>query len=254
MKDNSQSEEVVNKSFWNTTIGTITKITALITAISGLILAVRPYLPNRNNLTENNSTSQLAANTSTLPVENSEQKVIPAKHIFTPPEIRDFLDAAAVGNVELLKQDLALGINADTTLNNDPNTALILAVNNNKPDAAKILLENHADPNVKVRENSYLIIEASYVGQNEIVDLLIQHHADINKRKQDGSGLTALMFACIRGNKEIVRKLIDSNGSVDVDAKSSNNSTALDYAYELPSPVKEEILAILNSVGAKSGH
>ena len=254
MKDTSQSEEVVNKSFWNTTIGTIAKITALITAITGLILAVRPYIPNRNGQVDNNSTSQLIANPTTQPTENMEPKALPPKHNFTPPEIRDFLDAAAIGNVELLKQDLDLGINADTTLNNDPKTALILAVDNNKPAAAKILLENHADPNVKVRENSYLIIEASYVGQNEIVDLLIQHHADINKRKQDGSGLTALMFACIRGNKDIVKKLIDANGSVDVDAQSSNNSTALDYANELPSPIKEEILAILNSVGAKSGH
>ena len=150
-----------------------------------------------------------------------------------------------------MKNDLDLGINVDITLN-DGGTALGNAVLNNKPEAVKILLEHNADPNIKLNGNSFPLIEASYGGYDDIVDLLIQHKANVNIRKLDGSGITPLMFACIRGNKDVVQKLI--NGNADPNLKSHQNSTALDYANELSSPVKEQVIATLNSVGALSGH
>lgn len=249
MTEIKPSEQKEKKSFWDTTIGTITKITALLTAVTGLILAYNALTKSWNN----NSPPSINSNTTTPESVGNNTIVKPpiSLHVFTPPEIRDFLDAATIGNVDILKKDLDLGLNADITLNDD-RTALGNAVLNNKPEAAKILLERNADPNIKINENSYLIIEASYGGYNEIVDFLIQHKADLNKRKQDGSGITPLMFACIRGNKEIVQKLI--NGNADPNLKSGQNSTALDYANELPSPSKEQIVAILNSVGALTGH
>jgi len=241
IKTTEQKEE---KSFWDTTIGTITKITALLSAITGLILAYKALTKSWDN---NSVPSTISA--STIPKDSI---VKPPTHTFTPPEIRDFVDAAAIGNIDLMNQDLALGLNPDITLNNDPKTALVYAVDNNKHEAVKLLLEHNANPNVKIRGTSYPIIEASYAGYTEIVDLLIQYKADLNKRKQDGSGITPLMFACIQGKKEIVQKLINANA--DPNLKSGQNSTALDYANELSSPLKEEIVLILNSVGALSGH
>lgn len=243
-----------SKTFWDTTLGVITKITALIAAITGLIVAVSPYFKSNNissiNSTDSNFHSKIPENNNNiLPKDTTNTPSKP--HVFTPPEIRDFLDAATNGNVDVLKSDLDLGINVDITLN-DNITALRNAILNNKPEATKVLLTHNADPNIKVNGNSYLIIEASFGGYDEIVDLLIQHKADVNKRKQDGSGITPLMFACIQGHKEIVQKLI--NGNADPNLKSGQNSTALDYTNELPSPLKEQIITILNSVGALSGH
>jgi len=37
------------KSFWNTTLGTITKITALLTAITALVVAIRPFINSGND-------------------------------------------------------------------------------------------------------------------------------------------------------------------------------------------------------------
>ena len=42
MPEDTPSSETKPTGFWNTTLGTITKITALVSAISGLILAVQP--------------------------------------------------------------------------------------------------------------------------------------------------------------------------------------------------------------------
>ena len=42
MLEDTPSSETKPTGFWNTTLGTITKITALVSAISGLILAVQP--------------------------------------------------------------------------------------------------------------------------------------------------------------------------------------------------------------------
>ena len=62
MNETDASEK---KSFWNTTLGAITKITALLTAITALILAVRPFI---NSGKDNNSGgSSIADNTNSKP-------------------------------------------------------------------------------------------------------------------------------------------------------------------------------------------
>ncbi|MDP4264301.1 MAG: hypothetical protein Q8941_17355 [Bacteroidota bacterium] len=49
MTNDTSSGEKEKKSFWDTTTGTITKITALLTAITGLILAIKPYFKTSHN-------------------------------------------------------------------------------------------------------------------------------------------------------------------------------------------------------------
>lgn len=241
MLPSNQPEASEKKSFWNTTIGFITKITAFIAAVTALIIAIKSF---SNNVSETKSTVIKQGET-TIPGGKPTEP-----HVFTLLEIRDFLKAAEIGNVAGLKSDFDLGIKADITLNDDPATALVFAVNSNKSEAVKLLLEHGANPDIKFNSGSFPIIEASFGGYTEIVDLLIQHKANLNIRKLDGSGITALMFACIQGNKDIAQKLINA-GADPNETSSPNNSTALDYANEKPSPLKDELVAILNSSGTK---
>ena len=44
MTNDQPAREKQKTSFWDTTMGTITKMTALLTAITGLVLAVKPFL------------------------------------------------------------------------------------------------------------------------------------------------------------------------------------------------------------------
>jgi hypothetical protein len=252
MTNENTSDEKENKSFWNTTIGTIAKITALLSAITGLVLAVKPLF---NSSKQEPTTIVVRDPQSTGGNSNEtskELKSVPlAKYVPTANEITAFLDDAKTGNIDGLKSKLELGIEADINLIGDPTTALINAIDNNRSEAVKLLLENKANPNSKVRGNSYPIIEASFWGRTEIVKLLIQYKADVNIRKQDGSGITSLMFASINGHKDVVQALIDSGAEVDL--KAVNNSTALDFANASASGLKGQIIAILNSVGAHSG-
>lgn len=48
MAEDPPSKETKSTGFWNTTLGTITKITALVSAISGLILAIKPLFGKKD--------------------------------------------------------------------------------------------------------------------------------------------------------------------------------------------------------------
>lgn len=49
MEENKSSLDKTGKNFWDTTLGIIAKITALIIAISGLIVAVQPFFKPKEN-------------------------------------------------------------------------------------------------------------------------------------------------------------------------------------------------------------
>ena len=117
-------------------------------------------------------------------------------------------------------------------------------------------------------------VEACYTGQLEVVDLLLKHKVDINKKDDFNEvlewsnlkfrGMTGIFAATWKNHTEIVKKLIETG--VDVNAKvelresvcccSSFESkiakfTALDAAMRSEEG-SEEIAKILKSAGAKT--
>lgn len=265
MNKNDSFNETEKKSFWDSTIGTIAKITGFITAITALVIAIKPLLPSSNKEVDvkppiENSNGQTPSGNPEKPSGNNggkmdavkgSIKVPPQPYVATSDDITTFLNAAKTGDVATLKLKLDAGINPDINAPGDPTTALINAIDNNKPEAVSILLDHNANCDSKVRGNSYPIIEASFWGYAEIVELLIQHKANLNIRKQDGSQISPLMFASIRGFKDVVKKLIDAGA--DINIKANNNWTALDFANASSSADKSQILAMLIAVGAHSG-
>jgi len=73
------------------------------------------------------------------------------------------------------------------------------------------------------------LMVASYIGNEEIVKLLIKHGADLNK-VNSRDGLTALHIASLQNKLSVIEILI-SNG-MDVNVKDLENKTALIYAIE----------------------
>ncbi len=88
MTKGNPPEAKESTSFWNTTLGTIAKITALLTAITGLILAVKPLLKDKTD-----------TNTSSQQVEDVAGGKPAQKIINSPP--------APVINYSNIAQDLA---------------------------------------------------------------------------------------------------------------------------------------------------
>ncbi|XP_041477004.1 fibronectin type 3 and ankyrin repeat domains protein 1-like [Lytechinus variegatus] len=72
------------------------------------------------------------------------------------------------------------------------------------------------------------LMAASQKGVVEMVDLLIEHGADINM--QNGSGKDALMLSCFAGHLDVVRRLLAHGASWE--KKDLGGSTALHWAVD----------------------
>lgn len=148
---------------------------------------------------------------------------------FTSDRPEDVLfDAARHGDVALLQELLATGLDINTT-NPKGFTALTLASYDDHLDATNFLLAAGADPNIQdVTGNSALmaLMGVSFKGYPKIARQLIQHGANLNL--QNGNGGTALMFATLFGRNELVQLLVEAGA--DKDIKDARGLTALHLA------------------------
>ncbi|XP_030612511.1 ankyrin repeat and SAM domain-containing protein 6 isoform X2 [Archocentrus centrarchus] len=108
----------------------------------------------------------------------------------------------------------------------------------------EILEEDPAQVNLSNQEGATPLMMAAVSGQLEVVQLMVEKNADIDK--QDGvHGWTALMQATYHGNKDIVKYLLSQGADVNLRAK--NGYTAFDLVMLLNDP-DTELVRLLASV------
>ncbi|XP_056290487.1 ankyrin repeat and SAM domain-containing protein 6-like isoform X2 [Pseudoliparis swirei] len=108
----------------------------------------------------------------------------------------------------------------------------------------EILEEDPTQVNSSNQEGASPLMIAAVSGQLEVVQLMVEKNADINK--QDGvHGWTALMQATYHGNKDIVKYLLGQGADVNLRAK--NGYTAFDLVMLLNDP-DTELVRLLASV------
>ncbi|XP_055364209.1 ankyrin repeat and SAM domain-containing protein 6-like isoform X2 [Betta splendens] len=108
----------------------------------------------------------------------------------------------------------------------------------------EILEEDPAQVNSLNQEGASPLMMAAVSGQLEVVQLMVEKHADIDK--QDAvHGWTALMQATYHGNKDIVKYLLSQGADVNLRAK--NGYTAFDLVMLLNDP-DTELVRLLASV------
>ena len=139
-------------------------------------------------------------------------------------------EAAARGDVEALKRELAKGINADFA-DNERRTSLILAARNGSLEAVKLLVEHKAALN-KGDEFGWTSLHVACLnGSADIAAFLLDNGANIEKRTGD-AGETPLLIAASYDQPSCVKLLIDRKA--DTSAKATNGHwkrmTALDIA------------------------
>lgn len=71
-------------------------------------------------------------------------------------------------------------------------TALQYAASRNRPEILELLLQNHADPNVKDDHGATALHRAASRGNLKCVQLLLQHNKTVDVDSQDSVGNTAL--------------------------------------------------------------
>ncbi|AWP20908.1 putative ankyrin repeat and SAM domain-containing protein 6 [Scophthalmus maximus] len=108
----------------------------------------------------------------------------------------------------------------------------------------EILEEDPTQVNSSSQEGASPLMMAAVSGQLEVVQLMVEKKADIDK--QDGvHGWTALMQATYHGNKDIVKYLLSQGADVNLRAK--NGYTAFDLVMLLNDP-DTELVRLLASV------
>jgi ankyrin repeat protein len=124
-------------------------------------------------------------------------------------------------------------------------TALMLAAQKGKFEIFCNLYRLGAKVDAKDKNGGTALMAASIKGNEDIVEFLCnnEHNPDVNAATIDG--YTALMFACVLTNKEIVRELLKA--VADTELKNKNGDTALMIASQFG---HEEIVDELLKAGA----
>ncbi len=125
--------------------------------------------------------------------------------------------------------------------------ALVAKNEEKRLEAAKLLLEKNADPNLKDKDGWTALMWAAWSNFPKIASLLLDAGADPSVA--DTRGYTALMIAAMRGNTGVVRLLIEQGADTAVKNIEGKNSREVAREMMLRYPERkkdyDEILALL---------
>lgn len=127
-----------------------------------------------------------------------------------PPVVFDIHTASTIQELE---KALEKGEAIDQT-NHEGHTALMIACKRGNFEVVDFLLDHGANPNSSGQNhNKSPLTIASSEGFSRIAERLVQAGAEINSKK-DGS--TALYFACVAGNIDVIEKLLELGAETEV--------------------------------------
>ncbi|HZQ06382.1 MAG TPA: ankyrin repeat domain-containing protein [Anaerolineae bacterium] len=166
----------------------------------------------------------------------------------------DLYEASAIGDTERAAGWLAMHPDLVNTFSPDGYTPLGLASFFGQAAIVDLLLQKHADPNIASNNPMRVApLNSAVAGDHlDIAAKLIAAGADVNAKQADG--FTPLMGAAQNGNLEMVQLLLehdaDVNARVDKNARQFANMTALDFARQAKAI---PVITRLQAHGAKSG-
>ena len=147
----------------------------------------------------------------------------------------DFFAALKNDDPATLQRLLVRGFDANTL---DPQGVhgLIIAIREPSPKAAKLLMDvPKIDVNAANAVGESPLMLAALKGQLEIVDKLVKKGADVNK-----PGWTPLHYAASNGHVEVIKLLLENHAYID--AESPNGSTPLMMASHYGNPQSVKLL------------
>jgi ankyrin repeat protein len=133
----------------------------------------------------------------------------------------DYFGAVKLDNIKLVRSLLQRGFDPNTVEEERGETGLIIAV---REDAGKVfdLLLNTKDVNLdaRARNGDTALMMAAYKGRYDVAKALLDKGAEPNQ-----TGWAALHYAAAVGNNQIVQLLLDH--SAYIDAESPNQTTPI---------------------------
>ncbi|KAK1244454.1 hypothetical protein MKX07_003253 [Trichoderma sp. CBMAI-0711] len=146
--------------------------------------------------------------------------------LLTPLHLAALLDNEnALELVKLLldSKDIDLNAQADTG-----DTALMLAVQEQRKDVVEALLEAGVDPELATTNDITPLERAITTSNIEIFDLLIKHGA--NPRRVDQRGISILHLAAIHNDVAVLERVLKEGLDLDLKTHGESNVTALQLA------------------------
>jgi ankyrin repeat protein len=147
----------------------------------------------------------------------------------------DFFEACSVGDKARVQMIINLQPELINSHNRDGYTPLGLASFFGHLETVKFLLLKGANVNELSKDNQFknTALHAAIAGSHkEIVQLLLEHKADVNIRSRGAirAGYTALHIAAGKGEKDIALMLLDYGA--DLSARNDNGFTPIEYAKQ----------------------
>lgn len=138
---------------------------------------------------------------------------------------QDVFEAARTGNIQRLKELIALKKDTISALNKMGFDPLMIACYRGQTKCAEFLVKNGANVNRPSAEGSALQA-ACYQNNTELAALLVKKGADLNVQGPDGN--TALMYAVLNQNEKLVKILVKAGS--DLTKRNADNQTAYSLA------------------------
>lgn len=114
----------------------------------------------------------------------------------------------------------------------------------NDAQSLAILLQNGLNPNLSNHRGDSLIMLASYHNSIDCVQLLITHHADVDKAND--KNLTPLAGVCFKGYIEVAKLLLQAGANPD--KPNAMGLTPVDFAVMFR---RKEVLELLQTTSQK---
>ncbi|MEA1854033.1 ankyrin repeat domain-containing protein [Cytobacillus sp. OWB-43] len=158
------------------------------------------------------------------------------------------IKAARDGDKDHLLTLLNIGANINA-LDDEGNTAVMAATQQNQVEIVQVLIAHGADINIRNKRLDNVLLYAGAEGLLEIVQLAIQAEADTTITNRYGG--IAIIPACERGHIEVVKELL-THSDTDVNHINNLHWTALLEAIILSDGGKthQEIVQLLIDHGA----
>ena len=139
-------------------------------------------------------------------------------------------------------------VNVNIKNKKDGSTALMSALKLDYSKIVEMLLEHGADVNEKDNNGTTALMLSvnDVMIWRETVKMLLEHGADVNEK--DNNGYTALMLSVNDDNVKTVKMLLEHGA--DVDIQNVNGQTALIYAADSDGESSEKIVGMLLDHGA----